>query len=239
MVSDKINKIALIGYTGFVGSVLKKSLSRPTLYNSKNIKKIKKKFFKEIICAGLPAKKWIANKYPSKDLKNTNKLINNLKNVNCKLFILISTIDVHNTKESYGKNRKLFEIFIKKKFKNYIIIRLPAIFGNGLKKNILYDLLNNNETHKINSEDKFQWFDLSLLYDEINKLKKKNKFNKIVELYSPPISNKKIIKEFPKISLPKINRKKIIYNYKPAIGYYKNEKHILKRIKLFIKQYEK
>ena len=229
---------ALIGYTGFIGSILKQKINKANLYNSKNINKIKNKKFDEIICAGLPAAKWLANKYPSKDLKNTKKLINILKFVKCNLFILISTIDVKKN-EPYGKNRKLFEQFISTTFPKFLIIRLPAVFGKGLKKNIIFDLLNNNQVDKINIEDKFQWFDISLLHREIVKIKKKRKFNKILELYSPPVSNKKILKFFPKIKIKRNNKKKINYNFKPTEGYFRNQKFIINRIKKFIENYEK
>ncbi len=232
-----INKIAIIGHTGFVGSILKKKILKCDLYNSKNINSIYKKKYNEIICAGLPASKWFANKFPKKDLKNTNELIKNLKQVQCKLFILISTIDTRNNKQPYGKNRKLFEEFVKKKFKKFVIIRLPGVFGNGFKKNILFDLLNNNQIEKINPNDQFQWFDVELLNYEIQKIKKLKKFNRIIELYSPPISNKKIIKEFPQYSNFKMCKDHIVYNYKPKDGYYKNEAFILRKIRTFIKKY--
>ena len=107
---------ALIGYSGFVGSNLLTKINNKKntdLYNSKNIIKIRKKIYKQIICAGLPAAKWIANKNAKKDNQNLKKLINNLNTTQCDFFILISTIDVHNSKEIYGKNRKLLEDFIK------------------------------------------------------------------------------------------------------------------------------
>ena len=235
MERSKNKKNVLIGYSGFIGSILKKRFKESNLYNSKNISKIKKKEFNQVICAGIPAQKWLANKYPNKDLRNIKSLINNLKTIKCKLFILISTIDVHKN-DDYGRNRKFFEDFVKKNFPIFLIFRLPAVFGKGFKKNILYDLLNDNQIYKINPEDKLQWFDVELLYNEIKKIKK---YNKIIELYSPSISNKKIIKEFTTIKTKKLNRKKIIYNYKPSTGYFKNEKFILSRIKLFIKNYEK
>jgi len=229
----------LIGHTGFIGSILKSNLKNYKLFNSKNINSIRKKNFKEIICAGLPASKWKANKNPNKDTVNLNYLMRNLVSIKSDLFILISTIDVHNDRETYGKNRKKLEIFIKKKFSDYLIIRLPAVFGKGIKKNILYDLLNNNQISKINKDDKYQWFDLSFLYKEIQKLKKKKTFNKIVELYSPPISNHEIIKYFPQFKINEKKTKNVNYKVRPKKGFYKDKKFILNRIKLFIKSYEK
>jgi hypothetical protein len=43
---------------------------------------------------------------------------------------------------AYGLNRRFLEEWVIKNMNKYTIIRLPALFGNGLKKNFLYDLLN-------------------------------------------------------------------------------------------------
>lgn len=233
---------ALIGYTGFVGSNLLTNINNKNnidLYNSKNITKIRKKKYHQIICAGLPAAKWIVNKNAKRDNRNLKKLINNLNSIQCDFFILISTIDVYSSKETYGKNRKLLENFIKNKFKNFLIIRLPALFGKGIKKNIIFDLLNENNLDKINLNDSFQWFDLSSLYKIINNIKKNKVKNKIIELYSKPISNKLIVKLFPNIKIKKISQKPIYYNYKPKEGFYKNKKYILDKLTKFIQRYEK
>ena len=174
-----ISKHAIIGYSGFVGSNLlkqyKKKYKRIDLFNSKNIFKISSNnSYKSVFCAALPAAKWIANKYPNKDKLNTLKLIKNLKNIRTELFVLISTIDVH-INHSYGKNRKMLEYFVKNNFQNYLIIRLPGIFGTGLKKNVIYDLINKNELQKIYSNDYFQWYDLDLL-------KKTLKVSKLIKI---------------------------------------------------------
>ena len=145
-----MNKTCLIGHTGFIGMSLTEQRNFSHKYNSKNILNIKGEVFDQIICAGLPAEKWKANLYPDQDIKNTFLLIDSLKQVKAETFILISTIDVYEnpfncdelsennyTLSAYGKNRKIFEDFIKDNFTKHIIIRLPALFGKGLKKNAL------------------------------------------------------------------------------------------------------
>ena len=236
-------KVAIIGNTGLIGKIILTSLKKKKFniikYNSKNIKNIKNKNFLEIYCAGLPAEKWKANKSPSKDFKNTSKLISCLKKAYCEKFYLISTIDIHKHKEEYGKNRLLLEKFVKKNFLKYLIFRLPAVFGKGLKKNILFDLLNKNNLDKISSFDSFQWYDLNLLFSDIKIYENKYGLNKIIELYSKSIKNSEIIKLFPSITINHLSRKKIYYNFKPKIGYYKSKKFMINRVKKFIKYYEK
>ena len=146
---------ALIGYTGFVGSNILLQQPFGFTYNSKNIEEIKNKTFDLIVCAGAPGTKWIANKNPEADLASINKLIENLQTVTCKKLVLISTIDVYspvlgvneNTKidlstlQPYSKHRRMLEEFVENKFDS-LVIRLPGIFGTGLKKNVIFDLLN-------------------------------------------------------------------------------------------------
>ena len=67
------------------------------------------------------------------------------------------------------------ENFVKKNFKNYSVVRLPGVFGQGLKKNIIYDLINKNQLEKIYYNDRYQWYDLSLLKKNIEEIEKKKK----------------------------------------------------------------
>ena len=97
------SKNALIGYSGFIGSNLINLKKNFDLYNSKNIKKIKRKSYNSIYCAGTYSKIWLAKKNPGKDKKNLDNLISNLSNVKAKRFFLISTCEV------FGKQKKTFE----------------------------------------------------------------------------------------------------------------------------------
>ena len=148
-------KKALIGYTGFVGGNLVRQMDFDDLYNSKNISQIENKSYDIIICAGVRAEKYLANKYPEQDLEQIQSLIDLLGTVRCSHFVLISTIDVYNnpsdvdedtkidetTLHAYGKNRLYMEKWAAQKFAKHTIIRLPALFGTGLKKNFIYDCM--------------------------------------------------------------------------------------------------
>ena len=146
---------ALIGYTGFVGSNILSQHRFNGLYDINNIREIQCKEFELIVCAAAPGMKWKANKYPHKDRDNISYLIKNLKKIQTKKIVLISTIDVYpnvdkvdedseidkNMLNPYGLHRRILEEFVQKHF-NSMIIRLPGVFGNGLKGNIIYDFLN-------------------------------------------------------------------------------------------------
>ena len=101
---------ALIGYTGFIGSNLKqeKKFNFKEFYNSKNIDKIINKDFNLVLCAGTYSKIWLANKKPKNDLKSIRKLTRNLKQINCKIFVLVSTIEVYGEKNRKNEKSKIF-----------------------------------------------------------------------------------------------------------------------------------
>ena len=159
-------KKGLIGYTGFVGSNLDNQIKFDEKYNSKNIYQIKEKEFNIVYCAGVSAVKWFANQNPQKDIAGINSLIENLKTIKTKTFVLISTIDIYpsfgdidedtmpdiSKQDTYGKNRYYLENWVKNNFENYLIVRLPALFGKGLKKNFIYDLLNPIPSTIVNSK---------------------------------------------------------------------------------------
>lgn len=176
---------AIIGYTGFVGlNLISKVDTNTEYYNSKNIQEITGRTFKTVYCAGLYAEKWKINKNPDEDLKHIRLLQSYLSTIKCDRFILISTVDVLDTSFSqsetsydicyskysthhYGINRRNMEIWCNDKFNNCYIIRLPALFGNGLKKNALYDMIHLNNIERLRRDWKFQWYNIEWLYSDI------------------------------------------------------------------------
>jgi len=199
---------ALVGYTGFIGSNLKKKFKFNKFFNRKNITKIKNFNYRFIICSGTYSKIWLANKKPKQDLKNIKNLIKNLETVHTDFIVLISTIEVYgknnnkNEKKNiykykncnaYSVNRIILEKFIKKEFKNYLIIRLPIVYGNGFVKNCIFDLLNNNEIKKLNGEDLVQIYNVENLAEHI-KIAIRKKL-KVVNISPQPIKLSYIAKK--------------------------------------------
>jgi nucleoside-diphosphate-sugar epimerase len=197
---------SLIGYTGFVGSNLMKKNEFSNLYNRDNISTLKDIEHDTIICAAPSAVKWWANKNPKEDLKIVTDLMQDLISVKTKHFILISTIDVYSStagvdenfnpepKHPYGLHRYMLEKFVQGTFENYLIIRLPGLFGTGLKKNVIYDLIHNNSVENINTKNIFQWYNIERLSDDI-KIAIKNNL-KIVNLFTEPIETTEICNFF-------------------------------------------
>lgn len=197
---------ALIGYTGFVGSTLLNQTQFSDLYNSKNITEIKGKTYEKVVCAGAPAVKWKANQNPQEDIENLEYLMSCLKEVNTSEFILISTVDVYkspknvdedcvidaNSTDPYGKHRFFLEQFVSDQFLEHSIIRLPGLFGKGLKKNFIYDLMHTNCLHLTHCKSVFQFYDMSKLWEDLQTVS--NNRLHLVNFATEPVSAEEIAK---------------------------------------------
>ena len=193
-------KNALIGYSGFVGSTLMRQTSFDGLFRSTNIAVIEGQSFDTIVCAGAPAQKWIANREPDEDLRKIQQLISHLEKVTCKTFVLISTVDVFKSPlnvdehiqidedglHPYGLHRRLLEKFVASHFESFLIVRLPGLVGPGLKKNIIFDFLHDNNLHQIESRSVFQFYPMVNLWHDIQ-IALQAKLN-LVHLTAEPIS---------------------------------------------------
>lgn len=245
---DNYKTTALIGYTGFVGSNLHLKYNFTHVYNSKNIGDIIGKNFDCVVCAGISAMKWWANLHPEEDLENINKLLDVLKTISAKKFILVSTIDVYGNcndygdedmicanDSPYGKNRYYVETFIKNLFNDYLIIRLPGLFGYGLKKNIIYDYLNLT-LKELNIKSSFQWYNISNLFTDINKIL--NIHIDIVNLFTEPICNEDLHNLFCKygnVNYTLTDKNLVNYNVGTKYGgYWDSKLNILAMIDNYI-----
>ena len=176
-------KDLIIGCRGFVGSHLARYFPDSMLAGRKEISELEGKSFGTIYCAAPQAKKWWANQNPEDDMAEIQSLIEACQRLMCvDRFVLISTIDVYdpplNVNENsnlnpdshpYGRHRYFLEQKILSVFEEKTkILRLPALVGSGLKKNIIFDLLNNNNIQLVNPNSAFQWFNLSFLPDIID-----------------------------------------------------------------------
>jgi dTDP-4-dehydrorhamnose reductase len=195
-----LNTNSLIGYSGFVGSVLRKQAVFEVLFRSSNISEIDGLAFDRIVCCAAPAQKWIANREPEADLHNIECLMEHLGTVQCNTFILISTVDVFKNSASahentpveeaglhpYGLHRRLLEKFVEDRFPNHLIVRLPGLVGPGLRKNVIFDFLNNNNLHVIDSRGIFQFYPMVNLWYDIQIALQFGL--KLVHLTSEPVS---------------------------------------------------
>ena len=96
-----------------------------------------------------------ANNNPEADREHIQSAMKNIAMINAKKVILISTIAVYDKTQAvnedseinsrlltpYGANRYELETWLKANISDYVIIRLPALFGKNIKKNFIYDFI--------------------------------------------------------------------------------------------------
>ena len=198
---------ALIGYSGFVGSHLARQHSFSHYYRSTDTHRIDGEHFDLVVCAGVSSAKWIANKDPTSDWKAIERLLVHLERVTATHFVLISTVDVYpipidvdedtepsESNHAYGHHRLSVERFVVERFQHRTIIRLPGLFGTGLKKNILYDLLQHRLLDQINPASEFQYYDLSLLWSDVERIRHYGL--PLVNIATEPLSTGEIIERY-------------------------------------------
>jgi len=238
----------LIGNTGLIGQTLLDSVKFDAEFNSKNLKDITNIDINgsDLYLSCLPATKWKVNQDVIGDLNNIINIFNVINQFSYKKVVLFSTIDVYcdapllsDEKNipifkslNYGSNRHLFEVMVGNlKCNNIQIFRLPALFSDKIKKNVLFDLLYNNNIEKINLNSKFQWYNLKNLFKDISKFDCPGTYN----FFTQPIKTEKIIDLFDlNHSLFKSDDNFQIYDYKSVHfnnGYMSTQESVLLEIK--------
>ncbi|PLK22888.1 hypothetical protein C0V72_12515 [Porphyrobacter sp. TH134] len=146
----------LIGHSGFVGGALLRQTDFDACYNSATIATIEGQAFGTLVCAAAPGSMFEANRSPERDAAQIDGLIARLATIQAERFVLISSVAVladfaggndEGTQAfqqdlAYGRHRRALEAFVESHFASSLIVRLPALFGQGLRKNFLFDLMN-------------------------------------------------------------------------------------------------
>ncbi len=205
---------ALIGSTGFVGEVLRRASSFDALFHRPDIDLIRGRRFGTVVCAGLRAEKWRANREPAVDLANMDRLCDALRHVECDRFVLISTIDVYAhpagvterdepdlaAATAYGRHRGLFESFVRgcegRGFGRVHVVRLAGLFGHGLRKNLVFDLVHRAPNLRVARRARFQWYPIDRLQTDLDRCVAADL--DLVNLFPAPIDNARLLRDvFP------------------------------------------
>jgi len=197
---------ALIGFTGFVGGNLRRQARFEGLYNSTNVESIAGQTYDLVVCAGAPAEKWKANRDPEADGRAIGRLTAALEQVHAAQVVLISTVDVYPSPVEvdegspidpekatpYGRHRFGLEVFTTARF-NTLVVRLPGIYGEGLKKNVIYDLLHDNHLEAIHSDSAYQFYGLDRLWQDVQTALAASL--KLVNFATEPVTVREVAKE--------------------------------------------
>ena len=150
-----MNDDLLVGSTGFVGGNLIKSHVFKKQVHASNISEAYDTHPDLCVYAGVPSAMFLANQNPDADLDIMRQARKNVQLIKPRKLVLISTIAVYDDSRgkdensaidesvlpAYGKNRFQLEQWIRSDFPNSLIVRLPALYGYGLKKNFINDLI--------------------------------------------------------------------------------------------------
>ncbi len=180
--SDGSAPSALIGHTGFVGTTLTRQRQFDATFNSSNIASIDGARFGQVICCAAPAQKWRANSEPDADRRTIDSLQEHLRSIRCEQFVLISTVDVFGSPVAvdedtvvdddglhpYGLHRLLLERFVQETFARHLVVRLPGLVGPGLRKNVVFDLLNGGSMAGVDCRSVFQFYPMVNLWPDLS-----------------------------------------------------------------------
>lgn len=248
-----MSQITLIG-KGFIGKNLIDLYGHQIgqTFTSRNIVSISDKQHGWIFCAAPSGKKWNANLNPFEDHKNCELLIKHLLQTKFERLFLFSTTDVYDHQitssqnedshlyslEPYGQNRRMIEASLLESGKKVHVIRLPALFGNHLEKNYIFDLIHSNNLDRIRIHSSFQWFNIRNLTKFIPKIVEDE--ISVLNIATQPIDTKMIIDLFFPETLSFLERthKGMNYDMKTKysnIGYFSTDDEIISEIGDFLK----
>jgi nucleoside-diphosphate-sugar epimerase len=188
----------LIGCSGLVGGPF------AAAYRSTTIDGIAGRSFDRIYCAGAPAEKWKANRDPDADRANLRRLVDAVSRAKARKLILISTVDVFGDPRRvtehdepteatpYGRHRLELETTLASRF-DTLVVRLPGLFGTGLKKNVIYDFLHSNQLEKIDARGSFQFYDLARLASDLDMAE--GACLRLVHLATEPVTVARVARE--------------------------------------------
>lgn len=197
--------IAIVGANGFVGSNLKRIFPESVVLSRSDLHEGCTTTFSTVFIAAPAADKWRINQNPLSDRENVQTLVRGLIRLKTHRFVLFSTIDVYSSHNesneeskcldsiSYGGNRYFLESLLGDRTEYLLVRRLGGLFGPGLKKNLIYDALNNRfeQLKKYHPESTYQYMSVETsihlsLSDSLANVK-------IVNVVGEPITAKQLL----------------------------------------------
>ena len=202
--------IALVGYTGFVGSniYVRASNRIEGVYDTQNVEKAYGLEPDVLVFAALRADKDLAQRAPYDDYERVLEAQRTIKKINPAKLVLISTTDVYKNpvgvdeensvfavgsdkadKEGimpYNLNRYYFEAWARKNYADLLIMRLARPYGLNPKNSFLKDFTDESFIKQIDSKSKYQFYPLSRIWEDIQTAIAENL--PIVNMTSEPIS---------------------------------------------------
>lgn len=161
-----------------------------------------------MVCGGITAVKWWANKNAEEDKARIDSLLEDLSTISARRLVVLSTVDVYprilgtnesfdcrsETNHAYGTNRLYFEEAAGKLFEDTTVVRIAGIFGQGLKKNVIFDLMHDNCLENINPASSFQYYNVGNLWRDVVRAREAGL--RLVNFVTEPVATRSIIDRF-------------------------------------------
>ena len=135
-------KIGILGANGFLGQALCKQFPDAVQITRNTYRDhVHEEVFDVFINANGNSRKYWAEEHPNRDfVESVVSVMNTFADFKIKKYIYISSSDVYGD-SFYGFHKKLAEQIVKKNSSNYIILRCSAMIGEGMKKGVVQDLI--------------------------------------------------------------------------------------------------
>jgi len=198
---------ALVGWTGFVGGSLDARIAPVARFRSTDVDQLPAADVDEVVCAGAPAEKWRANAEPEADRAGIHRLMDALDGSRAGSCVLVSTVDVFADsrgvdettpadtaqEQAYGRHRAELEEFVRRRFDDVLVVRLPGVYGPGLKKNLVYDLIHQPGARFAHQDSSFQFYDVRDLWGHV--LLARDAGLSVVNLATEPVTSAQVARE--------------------------------------------
>jgi nucleoside-diphosphate-sugar epimerase len=195
---------ALVGWTGFVGGSLDARIAPVARFRSTDVDQLPAADVDEVVCAGAPAEKWRANAEPEADRAGIRRLVDALDGSRAGSCVLVSTVDVFADsrgvdettpadtaqEQAYGRHRAELEEFVRRRFDDVLVVRLPGMYGPGLKKNLVYDLIHQPGARFAHQDSSFQFYDVRDLWGHV--LLARDAGLSVVNLATEPVTSAQV-----------------------------------------------
>ena len=173
-------RTALIGHTGFIGSNIARSRDFGDAYNTSNIEDVVGREYDLVVSAAGRADGHRINAAPEGDRAELQRFAELLSQAEIGRLVHVSTVcvspDVERCDEGvepdadeltpYGRNRLELERTLSDRF-DTLSVRLPQLFGAGIRKGLVHDLANDHRVEFVHPDAVFQHYDLSRLWSDV------------------------------------------------------------------------
>lgn len=201
-----MGRTALIGYSGFVGSNIHAKQDFDDLYNTSNFDQIVGRHYDLVVSAVGRADSHRINQAPDEDRESLRRFAQVLQTVSIDELVHMSTVCVFDASDRcdedttsdaesltpYGRHRLELERVLLDSF-GALCIRLPQLFGPGIKKGLIYDLMNDYRVGHIRPGGVFQHYDLTRLWADITTARDAGV--SVLNLATEPVANARVASE--------------------------------------------